>query len=456
MFYGGSGVDEERALGAPPGVTPPTARRRVAACSAAARVVDARGAPAGHARRPGPRRPDRGDRRPASTAPGAEVDRPRRAAGSCPGLMNAHAHLCLDGGAGPGGRRSAPRTGPRPCCAAPPGSRRPSAPASPRSATSAASTASTSSWPRLVETRRDPRARGSSPSGRVVTMTGGHGWWMGIQADGPDAVRRAARENLRAGARLDQADGDRRDDDRRPPGRPAAADRRGDGGRRRRGAQARRPGGGPRREPDRRPQRHRGRASIRSSTATAATSEAIELMLERGRRARADDPVRPPDHRARRRGRASRTSSSSSATPCTRASSSSSRRPSGRASRSPPGNDGGAPLVPIGDMVGELELYVRHGMTRPGGTRQRHDRHRRPVRTGRRRTGRDRATSRTCWSLDRRPAGVDRGAARHRGVIVRGGVVLEPDDRAAAGEPGAPASMTTGRAAMIVGARVGR
>ena len=27
------------------------------------------------------------------------------------------------------------------------------------------------------------------------------------------------------------------------------------------------------------------------------------------------------------------------------------------------GNDGGAPLVPIGDMVGELELYVQHGMT---------------------------------------------------------------------------------------------
>ena len=27
------------------------------------------------------------------------------------------------------------------------------------------------------------------------------------------------------------------------------------------------------------------------------------------------------------------------------------------------GNDGGAPLVPIGDIVGELELYVVHGMT---------------------------------------------------------------------------------------------
>ena len=37
-------------------------------------------------------------------------------------------------------------------------------------------------------------------SGRVVTMTGGHGWWIGRQADGPDAVRRATRENLRAGA----------------------------------------------------------------------------------------------------------------------------------------------------------------------------------------------------------------------------------------------------------------
>ncbi|MBA3236603.1 MAG: amidohydrolase family protein, partial [Chloroflexi bacterium] len=38
-------------------------------------------------------------------------------------------------------------------------------------------------------------------SGRVVTMTGGHGWWIGRQADGPDAVRRATRRNLRAGAR---------------------------------------------------------------------------------------------------------------------------------------------------------------------------------------------------------------------------------------------------------------
>ena len=37
-------------------------------------------------------------------------------------------------------------------------------------------------------------------SGRPVTMTGGHCWQFGRQADGPDDVRRAAREQIRAGA----------------------------------------------------------------------------------------------------------------------------------------------------------------------------------------------------------------------------------------------------------------
>ena len=39
------------------------------------------------------------------------------------------------------------------------------------------------------------------------------------------------------------------------------------------------------------------------------------------------------------------------------------------------GNDGGAPLVPIGDMVDELELYVRHGMTPLDRTRVGDDGH---------------------------------------------------------------------------------
>ena len=116
-----------------------------------------------------------------------------------PGLMNAHAHACLDGGPDPetvlhGENRTqtvvrsiarleatAPRRG--------------------------------DDHPRRRRTGRDDRSSSqrSSPtgeiagphmlaSGRVITMTGGHGWWIGRQADGPDAVRRATRKNLRSGA----------------------------------------------------------------------------------------------------------------------------------------------------------------------------------------------------------------------------------------------------------------
>ena len=37
-------------------------------------------------------------------------------------------------------------------------------------------------------------------SGKAICMTGGHGWNVGQQADGPENVRKAAREQLRAGA----------------------------------------------------------------------------------------------------------------------------------------------------------------------------------------------------------------------------------------------------------------
>jgi imidazolonepropionase-like amidohydrolase len=30
----------------------------------------------------------------------------------------------------------------------------------------------------------------------VVCMTGGHAWWVGREADGPDEVRKAVREQL--------------------------------------------------------------------------------------------------------------------------------------------------------------------------------------------------------------------------------------------------------------------
>lgn len=37
-------------------------------------------------------------------------------------------------------------------------------------------------------------------AGKVVTMTGGHGWFMGREADGVDETRKAAREQLKAGS----------------------------------------------------------------------------------------------------------------------------------------------------------------------------------------------------------------------------------------------------------------
>ncbi len=37
-------------------------------------------------------------------------------------------------------------------------------------------------------------------AGRAIAMTGGHGWFLGREADGPNAVRRAAREEMKSGA----------------------------------------------------------------------------------------------------------------------------------------------------------------------------------------------------------------------------------------------------------------
>ncbi|MCP4023671.1 MAG: amidohydrolase family protein [Desulfobacteraceae bacterium] len=39
-------------------------------------------------------------------------------------------------------------------------------------------------------------------AGKLICMTGGHGWPIGREADGPDDVRRAAREQIKAGADL--------------------------------------------------------------------------------------------------------------------------------------------------------------------------------------------------------------------------------------------------------------
>ena len=52
---------------------------------------------------------------------------------------------------------------------------------------------------------RDAFAAGEMPgprllcAGRVITMTGGHGWNIGLESDGPDEVRKSARQNLKQG-----------------------------------------------------------------------------------------------------------------------------------------------------------------------------------------------------------------------------------------------------------------
>jgi imidazolonepropionase-like amidohydrolase len=52
---------------------------------------------------------------------------------------------------------------------------------------------------------RDAIAAGDFPgprllcAGRLITMTGGHGWPIGLESDGPDEVRKSARLNLRHG-----------------------------------------------------------------------------------------------------------------------------------------------------------------------------------------------------------------------------------------------------------------
>ncbi|HET9493372.1 MAG TPA: amidohydrolase family protein [Chloroflexia bacterium] len=53
---------------------------------------------------------------------------------------------------------------------------------------------------------RDAIARGEVPGprlvccGKLITMTGGQGWPVGLESDGPDEVRKAARKNFKRGA----------------------------------------------------------------------------------------------------------------------------------------------------------------------------------------------------------------------------------------------------------------
>ncbi len=198
-------------------------------------------------------------------------------------------------------------------------------------------------------------------SGRVVTMTGGHGWWIGRQADGPDAVRQATRQNLRAGAHAIKlmATGGMMTAGRQA-GQPqltieemaAAVD-----------------------EAHKREVPVAAHAESRVGVLNAIRAgvdsvehghggdqEAIELMLQHGT---ALVPTILSDRRIIDHGVAAGipdfvveqcAALHESLVTFLEAAIHAGVRIAA-------GNDGGAPLVPIGDMVDELELYVRHGMT---------------------------------------------------------------------------------------------
>jgi imidazolonepropionase-like amidohydrolase len=118
----------------------------------------------------------------------------------CPGLMNAHVHVCFDGTADPepafqreGDVETALRSLPR------------LAETLARGVTTVRDLGGkeqvTLTLARLVA---DGLVTGPRilAAGRVVTMTGGHGHWMGIEIDGAEEARKATRRMIKAGARV--------------------------------------------------------------------------------------------------------------------------------------------------------------------------------------------------------------------------------------------------------------
>jgi len=298
-------------------------------------------------------------RLPSDATAGAEiVDLPGRTI--VPGLMNAHAHVCLDGSS-------------------------PDPKAILRTETQAENAVRSAA--RLlralqsgVTAIRDVGApwgvdialkgmvdRGEIPgprmitAGRNITMTGGHGHWMGIEADGPDGVRHAARTQIKAGAtaiklmatggmmtphqvagapQLTIEEMRAACEEAHKAGFPVAAHSESDEG-----------------------SRNAVLAGVDSvEHGHGLTAETIGLMLERGTvlvptilsdRAIVEGGIAAgiPDYVVEK---------------CVALAESlvvSLELGIRMGLTIAAGNDGGAPLVEIGQMAGELELYVRHGLT---------------------------------------------------------------------------------------------
>jgi imidazolonepropionase-like amidohydrolase len=115
-----------------------------------------------------------------------------------PGLMNAHAHVCLD--AGPDPERTLRHEVAAETTIRAAGRLRQALAAGVTTIRDVGGTAGVDiALAGLVASGEIPGPR-MLAAGRVITMTGGHGYWFGVEADGPDAVRHAVRSQIKAGA----------------------------------------------------------------------------------------------------------------------------------------------------------------------------------------------------------------------------------------------------------------
>ena len=199
-------------------------------------------------------------------------------------------------------------------------------------------------------------------AGRNIAMTGGHGHWMGLEADGPDGLRQAARSQIKAGAtaiKLMATGG------MMTPNQVAGAPQLTIEEMRRRA-----------RRPTRRASRSAAHAESDEGVRNAVLA-GVDSDRARPRHHRRDAPADAgPRHGARRR-RSCRTARIIEAPP-------GSGIPQFVIDKCVPlgdalietlhnafrmgvtiaaGNDGGAPLVEIGEMAEEMELYVTHGLS---------------------------------------------------------------------------------------------
>jgi imidazolonepropionase-like amidohydrolase len=117
-----------------------------------------------------------------------------------PGLMNAHTHICLNGLADPEGALR----GETPAETAVRSARRLA-----ETLRMGVTTIRDLGGPSHIDIalkRMVERGEIAGPrmlvSGRVITMTGGHGYWTGREVDGPAEARKGAREQLKAGANV--------------------------------------------------------------------------------------------------------------------------------------------------------------------------------------------------------------------------------------------------------------